>query len=167
MMSWTHIDFNAKTQNDDPMTEDLLGDIWNNQEEALSLPFSFSFEQTPGHSEETWTEMISMQLIVPPMLALSPSTWELYLPYHVRRAFGSDIFDIRHRWNGGSWTEFLNIDPTGENWHPLSLTISDADLKIAALQDSVYVDIEGQVDSIWFIYASGMVDSEAKLRRTA
>ena len=100
-MTWHDIvvgDYDAGTA----LVENNLGDIHNNQEELLAVPIDVQFNQV-GHSQASFASLISREIFIPPMLAVSPSIWQWTLALGRRMSGGSGDYSIRGRLNGGAW----------------------------------------------------------------
>jgi hypothetical protein len=154
-MTWQHITI-GEFDLDSPITETALDKVHNNQEELLTVPIDVPFSQV-GHSEADWTELISRRIYIPPMLAVSPSTWQMTLFFERRMGGGTGDYYVRWRFNGGSWTELGPYNNT--TYATVTAVISDGDVKLAALQGEVLFDIEGKIDTIFSVQVRNIESS--------
>ena len=130
---------------DSPLVENTLGDIHNNQEELLAVPIDVQFDQV-GHSQTPYASLISREIFIPSMLAVSSSTWQLVMSFGRRMDGGIGVYAVRGRLNGSSWITkgaFNNTTYVADTF-----VFNDTVLRLAALQGNVLYEIEGQIDSV-------------------
>jgi hypothetical protein len=144
-MSWNDITVD-ELQNDKPLTEGLLERIHENQEEFLSVPVQ-SWIPFAFHSQPVHTELYAGTIFIPPMLAVSPFTWQMTLPYKRRMSGSSGQYAIRYRLNGSDWTEIGPL--TNTSMEDDTMVFDDATLKLAALQGEVVLDLWGRIAGVF------------------